>query len=559
MSDEGPSTSTAPQDTSEDSLIIEIVWHDNQWRGACKSPLDNKSCLDSRFYIWGDDTGKTEQINTNKEVDCADPSAHGRCSESALFLNWNWPRWPGSAPSLNRELPYILFVSRELGSGQDGTFFFRGFYAVDHIEADPAHDGWRIVHAMREQSSWFFPDIEIPLLDFFEPTNRMALKGRYVPTPDARAILKAELKAHRELLSQGALGTVQRREVNAIVGKIERALGMFTTSVDDLQHLASLLRLKGQIVLAGPPGVGKTYQARRLVSHVLRLDPDDDKARSPHQLGRILREQPALRDDLGRMAQDILSDASPHGVWDIVQFHPSYAYEDFVRGIQAEADAENGAIAFRPVNRIMGILADLARELDPDIPVVLVVDEINRGDLAKVLGELIYALEYRDETVVTPYAVDGGLGLQIPSNFYLIGTMNTADRAIAFVDYAIRRRFSFVHLTPSREVVAHFYTNPALRESALDLFDQVQGLFQELGAGYVAEDLAVGHSYFLAQNADELASKIAFEVAPLLIEYHKEGILTIPPMLQLDEEESLVEADPFTLEQRVRDWLGTGD
>lgn len=549
-----------PAETSgadQDSLVIEIVWHDNQWRGACNKPLANESCLDSRFYIWGDDTGKPETINANKPAVCGDPSRPGRCSESELFLNWRWPRWPAAAPSLGRKPPYILFVSRQLGDAQDQAFYFRGFYSVDHIEPDSQHPNSRTVYAIPERSSWFSPEVKIPLLDFFEPTNRMALKGKYIATIDARRVLEAELKAHQALLTDPKLSPGQRREIAMIGAKIESALGI-PPVVDDIGHLAGLLRLKGQIVLAGPPGVGKTYQARRLASQVLGLNPDDDNARSQHQLGQILRQQPAMRDDPGQLAHAILSSVSPPGVWDIVQFHPSYAYEDFVRGIQAEATPESGAISFRPVNRTLGLLADLARELGPDVPVVLIVDEINRGDLAKVLGELIYALEYRNETVVTPYAVNGRLGLQISRNFYLIGTMNTADRAIALVDYAIRRRFSFVHLAPSREVVARHYTDTVLRSSALALFDQVQALFQDLGAGYVAEDLAIGHSYFLARDANELASKVAFEVAPLLIEYHKEGILTIPPALQLDEVEDLVEADPFKLEQRVRDWLGNG-
>jgi 5-methylcytosine-specific restriction protein B len=135
--------------------------------------------------------------------------------------------------------------------------------------------------------------------------------------------------------------------------------------------------------------------------------------------------------------------------------------------------------------------------------------------------------------------------------------MNTADRAIALVDYAIRRRFSFVHLAPDCQVVAYHYLDATLRQKALDLFDQVQGLFRDLGTGYVAEDLAVGHSYFLAEDAAELATKVAFEIAPLLVEYHKEGILTRSPALKLNRPVDLVQTDPFTLEQDVHDWLGS--
>jgi hypothetical protein len=88
MSEDTNTVPGSPSALSEDSLVVEIVWHDNQWRGACKKPLENKACLVSTLYIWGDDTGNAEQINVNKRTACGDPSVRGRCNESGIFLNW---------------------------------------------------------------------------------------------------------------------------------------------------------------------------------------------------------------------------------------------------------------------------------------------------------------------------------------------------------------------------------------------------------------------------------------------------------------------------------------
>ena len=198
-----------------------------------------------------------------------------------------------------------------------------------------------------------------------------------------------------------------------------------------------------------------------------------------------------------------------------VQFHPSYNYEDFVRGIRVETDDDNNVV-YKTENRTFGEMAKRAAASDD--PHVLVIDEINRANVSAVLGELIYGLEmeYRGQEVQTPYEVGGKTGLFVPENLQIIGTMNTADRTIGQIDYAVRRRFAFVHCPPQRSVLKN--------KTAEKFFDLVDGVFAHLSADYDKEDVCIGHSYFLADGV-ELANKIIYQVVPILREYLKDGVL----------------------------------
>jgi len=158
---------------------------------------------------------------------------------------------------------------------------------------------------------------------------------------------------------------------------------------------------------------------------------------------------------------------------------------------------------------------------------VIIIDEINRANLPAVLGELIYALEYRDEAVESMYEVNGSREIILPSNLYIIGTMNTADRSVGHIDYAIRRRFAFINVPPSPAVIDEVVKDEVLRAKAKALFEEVGKLFTDgsLASDFEAEDVQLGHSYFLAQSEDELRLKLKYEIKPLLMEYLKDGIL----------------------------------
>ena len=205
------------------------------------------------------------------------------------------------------------------------------------------------------------------------------------------------------------------------------------------------------------------------------------------------------------------------GEYQIVQFHPAYSYEDFVRGIVAETD-DNGNISYKVENKVLAKFAKKAQD-NPNGKYVLIIDEINRANLPSVLGELIYALEYRGEAVTTMYEFEGERQIVLPKNLYIIGTMNTADRSVGHIDYAIRRRFAFMSVLPDEKIIEN--------EQALNTFKEVVRLFEEhLSADFQKEDVMIGHSYFLVKDKATLAIKLEYEIKPILKEYLKDGILT---------------------------------
>ena len=193
---------------------------------------------------------------------------------------------------------------------------------------------------------------------------------------------------------------------------------------------------------------------------------------------------------------------------------------------------------YKTVNRTLGKMARIAKQkYNQENPenspkFYLVIDEINRANLATVFGELIYALEYRDSEVATPYAVDKDTRLQIPSNLYIIGTMNTADKSIASIDYAIRRRFLFFPVLPDIRVVYETVKDNWTDSTELQLFYIIEKMFESYmnSDDYNRNDVQIGHTYFLRKAEGSIAkeqmrNRFLFQVVPVLREYYNDGIL----------------------------------
>jgi MoxR-like ATPase len=245
--------------------------------------------------------------------------------------------------------------------------------------------------------------------------------------------------------------------------------------IDTLEEWISLLLgPKKQAILYGPPGTSKTFVAKRLAEFLAGT------------LERVMT----------------------------IQFHPSFSYEDFIEGLRPEADdAGEGSAGIRYEIRpgVFQEFCDRARA-HLGATYVCVIDEINRADLGSVLGELMYLLEYRGSSIQLPYSKRR---FSVPSNVIVLATMNTADRSLALVDFALRRRFHAFPLLPDREILAKFLqVNGADASLAIRFFELVQ---DRVGR----TDFAPGHSYWMLEDpsAAALSQVWRYELRPYLEEF----------------------------------------
>lgn len=282
-----------------------------------------------------------------------------------------------------------------------------------------------------------------------------------------------------------------------------------------------LLGIK-QMILQGPPGTSKTYSAKAFLKYLAHNCSDAELA--DIQIADYSEEDKYC-------AKLFKGKGEPEIAWDIVQFHPSYGYEDFIRGIKVSTKPGSDTILYETVNKVLGNIAELAKK-HKKTKFFLIIDEINRANLATVFGELIYGLEYRAEPVATPYAVNNNNRISLPDNLYIIGTMNTADKSIGGIDYAIRRRFLFFEQLPDEKVIKEYSIEKGddqrtLNNQACKLFENVERVFDEdLSPEYRKEDVQIGHTYFLVDSKDRLMKRFEYQIIPILKEYYKDGVIS---------------------------------
>ena len=325
-------------------------------------------------------------------------------------------------------------------------------------------------------------------LDFTISTKRPVLTPGSAPDGEASARQQAE-----ELYTANARPAATAAEPGAAYRAAaytkEDALGELFITDNELDAALAGLARRRNLLLQGPPGTGKTFLARRLAW--LRLGQPDES--------RI----------------------------ELVQFHPSYGYEDFVLGFRPDAKGR-----FHLVPGVLPLLCQRAAA-DPERPYFLLIDEINRGNVPRIFGELLLLLEADKRgpahALRLPYAPPESPRFFVPDNLYVIGTLNLADRSLSPLDYALRRRFAFVRLSP--QFGPPLRTLLAARQVPPDLIEQLCTRMQALNQTIADDpelgpDFAIGHSYFCQPPAENAAvwyqQIIEQEIGPLLADYWRE-------------------------------------
>ncbi|MFD3991987.1 McrB family protein [Streptomyces sp. NPDC058583] len=276
---------------------------------------------------------------------------------------------------------------------------------------------------------------------------------------------------------------------------------------DDVRNVRNLLEHKGQVVLQGPPGTGKTRLALN-VALALAGRPDLIEA-TPAERAAVLAELSAVPEDASEPAEERAAGLT------MVTFHPSYGYEDFVEGFRPDTAADGAGLHLK-MRKGVFLRVCAAAEKSPEKIFLIVVDEINRGDLPRILGELITLLELDKRGSVSITLPTSGRQQTVPPNVRIIGTMNSADRSVSHIDSAIRRRFAFLDVPPDLDALDG-------EVEGLGLASLLEGLNERLDTHFGPDHL-LGQAYLLADDrplatVEQLSHAFHHEIVPLVTDY----------------------------------------
>ena len=241
----------------------------------------------------------------------------------------------------------------------------------------------------------------------------------------------------------------------------------------ELNRYEKTIKRKKQIILAGSPGTGKTFIAQKFAKYLT---------------------------------------SAQNGYFDFVQFHPSYTYEDFMRGLKPEI--KDGNLTYNYAEGRFIQFCEKVQTEYQDLPCIFIIDEVNRANISQVFGELMYLLEYRNAEIT----LSSGKTFTIPDNVLIIGTMNTADRSIALIDHALRRRFAFIKITPNYQSLRNKFQDSDFPIEKL--IPVLESLNQKICEAMGSNDYELGTSFFMTDNLSEEIEDIwQMEVEPYLEEY----------------------------------------
>ena len=398
------------------------------------------------------------QVSTNAYDDKTD---HWKEFESNNHVYTGGPGRNRKYPLAEAEPGNVILVRFGRQEGRGIGVVYRNDYGEEYNEADRLHVLWvnKTHAALPEKTPVMGFSLAGGTVDVFRKTNE------YAPT--------------FELLDR--LNVKESLEADAVVA-------------DD----AAVADAPFNQILYGPPGTGKTWRTRDLSLEIVGVAAGDEEVK--RETFRRLRFD--LKEGTGQIA--------------MVTFHQNFAYEDFVEGIRPVLD-EDGTLAYEMHAGIFKRLVQAA-EKRRDKRFVLIIDEINRGNIAKIFGELITLIEgsrrvgQTDETHVTlPYSGDS---FGIPDNLYVIGTMNTADRSIQLLDTALRRRFTFVEMMPDPE-----HEGICRDVDGIDCTKLLKAVNQRI-AVLLDREHQIGHTYLLdVDTIDKLSETMRNRIFPLLQEY----------------------------------------